>query len=194
MAFQALSEADYESHSILRFSVEREGLTRSQMLRGNLPAHRPIRAVRQHGSKPVDYTDMSICVVSASFRKVVVQRQLTGIEFGSLLVDHTAGEWFLVSITGRCTTFDFSRSERFEKVIRKIGGGESRIAYLRGFEIPPSGLPSNDFFLSPESDQIVVTQRARDSLASHPLTNVAFTPIDRYEISERNLRKAAGLD
>jgi hypothetical protein len=187
-----IGEADYESHETLRFRIERGERSRSELLRGDFPAA-PVAASRQLGSKPVDYTDMSLCVVSAAFREAVMRHGLTGVVFAPLAVDGDERKWFLLGVTGRCGPFDYSRSEHFEKVIQRIrGGGESRTPYLRGFQVDPASVSGDDFLLPPARDQVIVTQRVVDSLAPAELTNLSFIPIDRYEVAERNVLKAAG--
>lgn len=191
-ALYTIGEADYESHETLRFRIERGGRSRSELLRGDFPAA-PIAASKQLGSKPVDYADMSTSVVSAAFHEAVMRHGLTGVVFAPLVVDGDDGKWFLLGVTGRCGPFDYSRSEHFEKVIQRIrGGGESRTPYVRGFQIEPASLSGDDFLLPPTVDQVIVTQRVVDSLVPAELTNLSFTPIEKYEIAERNVFRIAG--
>lgn len=184
-----IGELDYESHETLRLSVERAGRTGSQLIRGEFPPA-PVSASRHSGSRETDYTDMSIRVVTEPFRAAVMRHGLTGATFAPLVVDGNQGHWFLMGVTGRCGPFDYSGSVRFERVIRQATGGEWREPYLRGFAIDPASWSGDDFVLPPRVDQVIVTQRVVDTLESEPLTNVRFTPISDYEISERTVRRS----
>jgi hypothetical protein len=191
--FYVIGESDYESHTTLRLSVERQGRTGSQLIRGDFPPE-PISAKRHLGSETVDYTDMSIRIVSRAFRDAVARHGLSGAVFAPLTVDGNSSRWYLMGVTGSCGPFDYSATERFERVIHHSGGGEWRGAYLRGFAIDPGSWSGDDFFLPQRVNSVVVTQHAVVALGDARLSNVQFSPTSGYEIQESYILKSAQSD
>ena len=145
--FYVIGESDYESHVTLRLDVERQGLTGSQLIRGDFPSE-PISARRHVGSVAVDYTDMGFRVVSRAFRSAVAGHGLSGAMFAPLTVDGNATRVSDGS-DRELWPFRLLASERFERVIQHRGGREWRGVYLRGFAIDPASWSGDDFFLPP---------------------------------------------
>jgi hypothetical protein len=189
-AFYVIHESDYESHKTLRLSIEREGRTGSQVIRGDFPPV-PISASRHLGSTETDYTDMAIRVVSGAFHDAVTRHGLTGAVFAPLSVDGVSDRWFLMGVTGLCGPFDYSNSERFERVMPQVGGREWREPYLRGFAVDASHWSGQDFVLPPRVNRVLVTQCVVEALDGAGLSNVRFTPISKYEIAERTVLNSA---
>ena len=127
--FYVLFEADYESKKALRLTVARGDKTRSQLLRGVFPPE-PIGASKHLGSKPVDYTDMSLTVVSAAFRDAVMRHGLTGTVFAALSAADVEGEWFLMVQQASVLSMSLPRSPEVSR---------GRHAYEASRSIPGAG-------------------------------------------------------
>lgn len=180
-----LAEADYETDKTVRLKVRRpQGLTISLLCRGEV-SDRPLSATKYMGSSERDFTDVGLYIVTARFREVVVHQRLTGSVFAPLLVEGEVGHWWLMGIIGTCSQFDYSQSEHFTRVIKRATGGETHQRRLRGFTIDRASHSGHDFVLPPRVNQALVTGRVVDAFTREGLTNVSFTPIDRYEISQR---------
>ena len=179
-----MRESNYESSATKRFVVERGDYSVSQLRRGDFPP-RPLLARNHLGSEAVDFIDTGTCIVSNRFRMAIERGGLSGAVFAPLGGDGD-GLWAL-GITGRCGAFDFGASERFDRIKRRVDGGEWRETYVRGFTIDSTRWSRDDFALPPVANFALATARARETLEAARLTNVEFVPICEFEISERNL-------
>jgi hypothetical protein len=70
------------------------------------------------------------------------------------------GLW-VFGITGRCSTFDFGSSERFDRVTHQVGGGEWDETHLHRFVVDAAQWSDDDFALPPVATLALATERPR---------------------------------
>lgn len=118
--------------------------------------------------------------------KLLQANNITGCRFYPITInDHKDLNYYLLSVTGRCGTFDISKS----KVIETIEYPESviqnsdivipkgKFSIMKGFHFPLESWDGSDFFIPEGGGDIIVTERVKILLEKHKVTNVVMENI-----------------
>ena len=118
--------------------------------------------------------------------KLLQANNIIGCKFYPITInDHEDLSYYLLTITGRCGAFDISKS----KVIKTIEYPESviqnsdivipkgKFSIMKGFHFPLESWDGSDFFTPEGGGDIIVTERVKDLLKKHKVTNVVLENI-----------------
>lgn len=127
-----------------------------------------------------------LLAISERVVKLLQDNNITGCKFYPITInDHEDLSYYLLTITGRCGAFDISKS----KVMETIEYPESIIqnsdivipkgmfSIMKGFHFPLESWDGSDFFTPEGGGDIIVTERVKDLLKKHKVTNIVLENI-----------------
>ncbi len=124
--------------------------------------------------------------ISGRVVKLLQDNNITGCKFYPITInDHEDLSYYLLTITGRCGAFDISKSkvmetiEYPESVIQNsnIVIPKGKFSIMKGFHFPLESWDGSDFFTPEGGGDIIVTERVKDLLKKHKVTNVVLENI-----------------
>lgn len=127
-----------------------------------------------------------LLAISGRVVKLFQDNNITGCKFYPITInDHEDLSYYLLTITGRCEAFDISKSkvmetiEYPESVIQNsnIVIPKGKFSIMKGFHFPLESWDGSDFFTPEGGGEIIVTERVKDLLKKHKVTNVVLENI-----------------
>lgn len=159
-----------------------------KLFRGELEISSPIKFSYLMGKNLYDLVGMGYAIIhllSNRVTNVLKEHQITGWKtYPIIMYDRKGGEikdYSIFSITGRCGSIDFSRSEKFIKDPYVPGGGRAEL--LKGLYFDLNSWDGSDIFTAEGGTAFTfVTKKVRNLLVKYKATNILMTKLPEFEI------------
>lgn len=147
----------------------------------------PVIYKHEYGKKLLDVIDtgtVSNFLISDFFLDILRKNRLTGYKIYPIrLTDKKNNEitgYHGLSITGRCGSVDYSKSEIIHK---RSPVGKDSVYYL-GYHVDLTTWDGTDFFLPTGTFGIITTKKAADILKAAKITNILLNNLATIEVWE----------
>lgn len=148
----------------------------------------PVIFKQEYGKNLRDILDTGFArlyLISENMRLILEEHELTGWNtFPTVVKDKKGNEvkgYYGFTITGRCGSIDYEKSEIIKKSLVK-GGPKSR--YYKGLYVGLDEWDGSDFFLPKGTFHPIVTKKAMQLITKAKLTNIRFEKLSEIETME----------
>lgn len=153
----------------------------------------PVIFKQSSGKKWTDIlspNSISMYVVSQRFIELLEKTDITGWKsYPVKILDKEEKEirgYVGFSILGRSGAVDYSKSGVYEKQLVPNG---TKTKYYKGLYIDLSQWDGSDFFIPESTLNIIISEKVRQLIKKHKITNTDIQNLAEYEISEHALPK-----
>lgn len=133
---------------------------------------------------------VSVCVFSIRFYEILKKNAVTGLQsYPVYIIDNKGKEiydYVGVSIIGRCGPIDYSKCEIYEKSIVPNGPVNK---YYKGLFIGLDKWDGSDFFLPEGTLSIIISERVKELIQTHKVSNIDLKKLSDIEKPEYALPK-----
>ena len=153
----------------------------------------PIIFKQSSGKKWTDVLNpnsVSMYVVSQRFIELLEENNITGWKSYPIKIldkeDKEISGYVGFSLIGKCGPVDYLKSEVYEKQLVPNG---TKNKYYKGLHVGWAEWDGSDFFIPEGSLNIIVTEKVRQVIKKHKITNIVLQSLADYEICEFDLPK-----